>query len=344
MLAAPGVARRARRIALGLSAALLAWTVASLAIAAWDWQGRWTTPDRERLHFLRLWLFWLSAALPLALAAVAAVGLSCSTWRARGLCLLVALGLAAGSWARLAEPELLRVRETVLPGAPAPADPVRIALVADLHRGLFGRDHQLRRLVRRLNELGVDAVFIAGDWTNEPHRDLAADFAPLRDLRMPAFAVLGNHDTEAPGPPLAGALRQVLQASGVQLVEGRRIRWRGWELAGLADLWGGSPQAQIRALPAVHPPRLLLAHQPDTYAFVPPGAAFLGMAGHTHGGQIRLPWLTGQVLRGLTRHPWWDGLYDTPAGRVFVTPGIGMTDLPMRFGVPPTIDVISLVR
>ena len=97
-------------------------------------------------------------------------------------------------------------------------------------------------------------------------------------------------------------------------------------------------------MPGSIPNRLLLAHQPDTYAFVPPGSAFLGMAGHTHGGQIRLPWLTGLVLRSLTRNPWWDGLYDTPAGRIFVTPGVGTIGLPMRFGVPPTIDVISLVR
>lgn len=344
MPVAPGGTAGARRVALRLSAALLAWTVASLAVTGWDWQDRWTTPGREVLHFLRLWLFWLSAALPLALAAVAALGLYCTTRRARILCLLLALALAAGSWARLAEPEMLRVRETVLRGAPAPAEPVRIALVADLHQGLFGRDHQLRRLVRRLNELGVDAVFFAGDWTNEPRRDLATGFAPLRDLRVPAFAVLGNHDTGAPGPPVAGALRQALQAHGVQVIEGRRIRWKGWELVGLADLWGGSPRGQIRSLRGQHPPRLVLAHQPDTYAFLPPGSAFLAMAGHTHGGQIRLPWLTDQVLRNLTRNAWWDGLYDTPAGRLYVTPGTGMIGLPMRLGVPPTIDVISLLR
>ncbi len=343
MAAAPPGAG-ARRLATGLAAALLAWSVASLGITAWDWQDRWTTPGREALLFLRLWLFWLSAALPLALAAVVALGLSCTAWSARILCLLLAVGLAAGSWARLVEPELLRVRETVLHGAPAPAEPVRIALVADVHWGLFGRDHQLRRLVQRLNQLGVDAVFFAGDWTDNPRRDLAAGLAPLRELRMPAFAVLGNHDTEAPGPPLAVALRQALQANGVQLVEGRRVKWKGWEVVGLADLWGGLPRPQIRSLLTPHRARLVLAHQPDTFGFVPPGSTFLGMAGHTHGGQIRLPWLTGQVLRSMTRNPWWDGLYDTPVARVFVTPGTGMIGLPMRFGVPPTIDVISLVR
>lgn len=335
----------ARRLALWLAAALLAWTLASLGLAAWDWQDRWVTPGREILHFLHLWLFWLAAALPLALAAVLALGHSCSDRSARLLCLSLALALAAGSWARLVEPELLRVRETVLHGVPDPAEPVRIALVSDVHWGMFGRDHQLRRLVRRLNDLGVDAVFFAGDWTHDPPRDLATGFSPLRGLRMPAFAVLGNHDTGAPGPPLAGELRQALTANGVRLVEGRRLRWRGWEIVGLEDLWGGSPRAQIRSLLGKpHPARLVLAHQPDTFAFVPRGSTFLGMAGHTHGGQIRLPWLTRQVLSGMTRQPWWDGLHDTPATRVFVTPGTGLIGLPMRFGVPPTIDVISLLR
>ncbi|WBY00893.1 hypothetical protein PE066_15695 [Ramlibacter tataouinensis] len=109
----------ARRLARWLAAALLAWTVVSLGLAAWDWQDRWVTPGRETQHFLHLWLFWLSAAL--ALASVAALGLSCTAWSARLLCLVLALGLGAGSWARLVEPELLRVRETALHGAPAAA-------------------------------------------------------------------------------------------------------------------------------------------------------------------------------------------------------------------------------
>lgn len=336
---------RARQAAVWLARAALAWTFLSLAIAGWDWQDRWATPGRELRYFTRLWLFWLSAAFPLALAAAASQALSCTRWSARLACLLLALPLAAGSWARLVEPELLRVRHTAVRGIPDQAQPVRIALVSDIHWGLYGRDHQLRRLVDRLNETGVDAVFFAGDWTYEPRRDLAAGFAPLAALRMPAFAVLGNHDTEAPGPPLAAALRQALEARGVKLLEGRRLAWKGWEVVGLDDLWGGSPRRQIAAwLGSPHPGRLVLAHQPDTFEFVPPGSTFLGLAGHTHGGQIRLPWLTGLVLRGSTRNPWWDGLYDTPRARVFVTPGTGMIGLPMRLAVPPTIDVIALER
>ena len=319
--------------------------MASLALAAWDWQDRWWTPGREARYFLRLWLFWITPALLPAFGCLAAWAVATSRPAVRVLCMLAALPLAAGSWARLVEPELLRVRQTVVRGVPAQADPVRIALVSDIHWGLFGRDHQVQRLVARLNELGVDAVFFAGDWTYEPRRDLVAGLAPLAQLRVPAFAVLGNHDTEAPGPPLAGALRSALEAHRVSVVEGRRLAWKGWEIVGLEDLWGGFPQRQIREhLGAPHPARLVLAHQPDTFEFVPPGSTFLGLAGHTHGGQIRLPWLTERVLRGSTRNPWWDGLYQTANARVFVTPGTGMIGLPMRLGVPPTIEVIALER
>jgi len=336
---------RSGSLALGLAGATLAWTVLGLAVAAWDWRDRWWTPGSEWRYFLRLWLFWASAAFPLAFGAVLAHAIAARRLSTRVLCLVAALPLAAGTWARLVEPELLRVRHTVVRGAPAQAQPVRIALVSDIHWGLYGRDHQLRRLVARLNELGVDAVFIAGDWTYEPRRDLAGGLAPLADLRMPSFAVLGNHDTEAPGPPLAAALRGALERNGVRVVEGRRLDWKGWEIVGLEDLWGGSPRRQARELLAgPHPARLVLAHQPDTFEMVPAGSSFIGLAGHTHGGQIQLPWLTGKLLRSTTRNPWWDGLYDTAGGRVFVTPGIGMIGLPMRLGVPPTIDVITLAR
>ena len=67
------------------------------------------------------------------------------------------------------------------------------------------------------------------------------------------------------------------------------------------------------------------------------------MAGHTHGGQIWIPGLTPWVLRNTnTRQPWWNGLYDTAAGTLLVTPGIGTIGLPARLAVMPTIELVEL--
>jgi hypothetical protein len=87
------------------------------------------------------------------------------------------------------------------------------------------------------------------------------------DIRHPVFAVLGNHDTKSPGPDLTGPLRDALRTHGVRLIEGEVVAFKGWQLAGLSDLWGGRPQDEVRALwpqGQAAPPRLVLVHQPDT--------------------------------------------------------------------------------
>ena len=74
----------------------------------------------------------------------------------------------------------------------------------------------------------------------------------------------------------------------------------------------------------------------------PTGAVQLGLMGHTHGGQIQLPWLTERVLHGIQDSPWYEGLYVTRRGPIFVTAGTGMIGLPLRLGVPPRIDVLHI--
>ena len=88
----------------------------------------------------------------------------------------------------------------------------------------------------------------------------------------------------------------------------------------------------------------VLMHQPDTAALLPPAAsATVMVSGHTHGGQIWLPWVTrNRVLPGMSRYGWYEGQYATPAGDLFVTAGTGMIGLPARLGVMPRVDVITL--
>ena len=339
---------------------LLGLTVLSIAVAAWDAQGRWSEAGREHLTWLKLSLYWWCwLALPVLWglgihALTKAIRARC--WRNSlsllGLCALGSLGL----WASLIEPRLLRERSFTLHGVPAHAPELRLAVVSDVHLGLYFRSAQLETLVARLNQLDVDAILIPGDWTYDPALDLHAAFAPLRQLKQPVFGVLGNHDLQAPGPRLANELRAALHAHGVRLLEGQALTWRGWTLIGLDDAWGGQPASQIAALwpsspnatpPATSPsapsaPKLVIVHQPDTVAQLPPHAAFVAVAGHTHGGQIQLPWLTKRVLRGMSQHGWWEGVYATPAGHLLVTSGIGTIGLPARLATPPTIELLSL--
>jgi uncharacterized protein len=322
----------------------------SLAVTAWDHGGRWHTPRLELRNFVMLWLFWAPriAGLPL----LAGLWLR---WRVEGGALrwrlpVYAVLVLVGLWSSWVEPYWIRVRHTTLSGIPADAQPLKLALVADIHWGLFFRDHQLDDLVERLNAMDVDAVIVAGDWTHEPTQNLRAGFAPLSRIRHPVWGVLGNHDVQAPGPDLTAPLREALTQHGVRLIEGQAVPWKGWELVGLDDQWGGRPQDQIRSLwPGGRSPvsarRLVVVHQPDTVALLPQDAAFLAMAGHTHGGQIWIPGFTPWFLRKTnSQQPWWNGMYETPAGRLLVTPGVGMIGLPARLAVRPTIDRIDLMR
>jgi len=318
----------------------------TLAVCAWDFSGRWHTPGHELRNFIMLGLYWgPKLAGPFLLWGLVAHALGHTGW-ARLKALLALAFVLVGLWASWVEPFGQRTRLTTLTGIPEGAQPLRLAVLADIHWGLFYRDFQLQQLVNTLNDMDVDAVLVAGDWVHDPQWDLEAGLGPLADIRHPVFAVLGNHDTKAPGPDLTGPLREALRTHGVRLIEGEVVDFKGWQLAGLSDLWGARPLADVQSLwphGQSVPPRLVLVHQPDTMNLLPQGAAFLAFAGHTHGGQIWIPGFTPWFVRQTnTTRPWVNGLYDTPAGRLLVTPGLGTIGLPARLGVWPTIELVEL--
>jgi predicted MPP superfamily phosphohydrolase len=259
--------------------------------------------------------------------------------RATGAALL-ALACALLCYARFVEPNELVVRRTVIP-APVNLD---IALVADVHVGIYTRPAKLRQLVKKLNALHVDLVVFAGDLAYNPPQNLAAALAPLRGLHRPMYAVLGNHDVELPGPPLARRIHQDLAGSDVHFIEHRVVDFPSFRLAGLYDWWSGRDDAAfLKALP-YDKPLLVLMHQPHSLRALGGVDFALAMAGHTHGGQVDIPWLTDAVFRLTRDERYVDGYYATPRGKLFVTSGIGVTGMPLRFKCPPTVDVLELRR
>jgi predicted MPP superfamily phosphohydrolase len=300
-------------------------------------------PKQRDEAFLQLallhgsWLLWVLLAQSL----VKAVLRFRESRHVRGVgALVLAMLCLAVCYARFVAPNRLVVRRTVIP---APID-LDIALVADTHVGIYTRTGKLRQMVAKLNSLHVDMVLIAGDLTYDPPHDLAAALQPLRHINKPTYVVLGNHDVQLPGPPLANKIHRVLAGSGVHFIEHRVVDFPRFRLAGLYDWWSGRDDADfLKAVPH-DKPLLILMHQPHSLRALHGIDFALAMAGHTHGGQVYIPWLTNQMFLRIRDETYVNGYYDTPAGKLFVTPGIGVTGVPLRFDCPPTIDVLELRR
>ncbi len=259
---------------------------------------------------------------------------------------------AVPAYARFIEPRLLTVHEEtiLLPGASEASPSIRIALFGDPHIGIFRNAVPIRQIVDRINAKKVGAVFLAGDLTYHPHaEDVAGDFAALADLNAPLFAVLGNHDVGFPGEDLTDALLSALSESGATFVQNRAIETeisgQRVVVSGASDLWQRRQDFSFSAALPDGLPVLLLTHNPDTALVVPDSFHYdLMLAGHTHGGQVRISFLYRHILP--VTGPFDKELHrvDAPGGErlVYVTTGTGMVGLPLRFLMPPRIDILTL--
>ena len=223
--------------------------------------------------------------------------------------------------------------------------PIKIALIGDLHIGLFsGHERQLNIIVTKINQQNPDLVLVAGDWTYEPENTLADELAVLKQIKAPVYSVNGNHDEQYPGPPIQNLLRHALKVNNVIDIEGQMVEFDEFRLLGVGDLWAG--KTDMRYMPDLpqDKPWVLLSHNPDTVDMVPKlPTRPLMLSGHTHGGQVELPWLTNYIMKKVSILGHKKGLYQHENADVFVTVGTGMVGVPFRFRVPPTIDIIELV-
>lgn len=249
-------------------------------------------------------------------------------------------------YARFIEPHIVQVKHHQYRLHPDRefTKPIKLAVVADMHVGLFsGHERQLKTIVKKLNQQQPDLVVVAGDWTYEPENRLVQELAILREIHAPVYSVPGNHDEQYPGPPIQALLKQALEHNDVIDIEGKIVEFEEFRLIGVGDLWAG--KANMRYMPELpqDKPWLILSHNPDTVDMVPElPTRPLMVSGHTHGGQIELPWITNYIMKRVSILGHKKGFYTHEHADVFVTVGTGMVGVPFRFRVPPTIDIIEL--
>jgi hypothetical protein len=229
---------------------------------------------------------------------------------------------------------------------------LRIVQISDFHYAEFTEPYFLREIIRRVNRLKPDLVALNGDYvtagfSSPEHTNhfayrcaeiLSALECPLR------YSVLGNHDSTFAEPAVIDALKihglNLLYNNFVPLERDGRRLW----IAGTGDALNDKMSLDEAIPPASRKdsePVILMAHEPDVLPLVTRYNVDLMLSGHTHGGQVRLPFLPPINLPPLGRD-YVEGLFRLGPTQLYVNRGIGTVGLPLRFNCPPEITEITL--
>ncbi|MBU1385349.1 MAG: metallophosphoesterase [Alphaproteobacteria bacterium] len=275
-------------------------------------------------------------------------------WSVAGV---VAAGWVLGVWAFMVEPASLTVRHVTVESATWRGPPLRIGIISDTHVAAPHTDvARIRKLVGRMNAERPDVVVLLGDYAGG-HEPASVRAAPesseilrgvdaFEGLSSPlgTWGVLGNHDSWFDDAAIAAALGR----AGVRVLDNRAARVErpgaNFWIAGLADMHSPREGPMVeRTLGQVadDAPVIVLTHWPDPFSEVPPGVA-LTLAGHTHCGQVVLPLVGRLVHASKASERWACGLYDEGGRKLFVTGGVGVSILPVRFRAPPEIVILTL--
>lgn len=258
--------------------------------------------------------------------------------------------LALTGWSFGFEPGWLQQRQLTLASADWAGPPITIAVASDLH---VGAPHVgialLRRVVADLQAAHPDLILLPGDFVHHGLFDgeeispeaIAAELATLK-APLGIYATLGNHDWWSDGE----RMRKALESVGIRVLENDALALSGlaqniW-LVGIGDdMTGHADSAKALAKVPSGAHLITMLHDPANAPELP-RQSIVAFAGHTHGGQVRLPLIGALITPGRSprRHAlgW---LPDVPVP-TYVTAGIGTSILPIRFNCPPETVVLRL--
>jgi hypothetical protein len=257
---------------------------------------------------------------------------------------------AKGAWTRWTPAPRHRVVTYRIARAGIGPEPWRVVLLADLHLGSYAGDvARLGAIVAETNALRPDLVLLLGDYVNMmplgggrvPPDAIARVLADLR-AGSGVFGVLGNHDWRYGRAAVEAAFAEArlpLIDNRIAVAERSRDRLA---LLGLEDDQCGEPDLALFAALPPGVPSVVVTHDPGLFHDVPAG--HLVVAGHMHGGQIRVPGLIPPVIpTGRAPRAWANGHVRARGSDLVVSAGLGASGFPLRLGMPPEIVVLELV-
>ena len=243
--------------------------------------------------------------------------------------------------------------------------PIRVVQLSDLHYGNFIGRGSVRRWVRSAMDQDAELIVITGDFLDSSvsYRPIQVLMDELSALKAPlgVYGVFGNHDwTSLNTQPVRARFARQLSEAGITIINNAGVQVRpDLYLCGIDDWWFGNQDMKATLQAKTGGATLMLSHNPDFLPNVPEGVG-LTLCGHTHGGQVRLPFLGPVKQASLYDTRFLEGWIETqpepPSAaeptieaegearliRGYVTHGLGVTGLPVRFNCPAELTVFEL--
>ncbi len=289
-----------------------------------------------------LWMATVLAPLTTLLAAVALFAAGRPSLASACIDGVALAGVTAAYGVLVRRRWVIRRRlEVAVPKLPTALDGYRIVHLSDLHIGSIDSRGDALEWVRAANLLEPDLVVITGDMLTTGtayHDDVVAVLSELR-ARDGVFACLGNHDyydEESLCARLAAGSVKVLRNEGVALGE--------LFVAGVEDMWRGRPDLEAALRGRGARPVVLLAHNPDYFPTAAEAGVALTLSGHTHAGQLAVPFLVSRATLSHFVTRWPAGLFRDGDAQIFVHAGLGTTGPAIRLGAAPEVVEIVLRR
>lgn len=232
----------------------------------------------------------------------------------------------------------------------------RIAQLSDIHIGPFMPEEQIRRYVRIANDLKPDLIALTGDFVTWDPSTQHAVVSALTGLHAPfgIFGCLGNHEAWS---HTEDSITRMFQEVGIPILRqahvpvatnGESFNLIGVDFETRRHMGPGSERfvrtylEGAERLVAPGKVNILMSHNPDTFDRAAELGIDLSLAGHTHGGQVALEFVSPEIAPSRLVTPYVSGWFQKPGGQLYVNRGIGTIGVPIRIGAPPEITVYEL--
>jgi uncharacterized protein len=261
---------------------------------------------------------------------------------------LVALS-ATAAYTRLIEPYNYWVSETdiFIRDLPQAFEGFRITQLTDIHHSRILGINEVQRVVSLAQQTRPDMFVLTGDYSTSYRRYIEPCAEALSALSAPegVWAVLGNHDHYTDPELTTRALQRhhiaVLNNTHTTLQRGPD----SLQLSGIDDWsWNATDWARAFSGLKTNTPTILLSHQPTVLDLEQTKKVALVLSGHTHGGQLKFPWIGAPARFATQDLKYARGLFRSGDTQLYVSAGTGVIGLPVRFGVRPEIAVLRLWR